>query len=488
MMRFSTRFKKFTFALVAVLALGVVISLDQSIFAQRPIAEPTVAERQGPEVAAAKRDFGDFSVAFRNLARQALPSIVSIDAMSWPTKTCEGPMLRHSVGSGFVIDPNGMILTSSQLVFGADRVRVRLRDGSEFLANSVRMDPRSNVAVVEISPIANLPALPLGNSDAMQVGDWVMALGRTSRLTPTTATGTINSVVPGPGVSRSEDFFETSAAQTLGGGGGPILNLNGEVVGIQTSSHSNWDEELERTGLVVPSNLVKWSSRQLIDNGFVNRGFFGVQTQPLSPALARQFNAPFGQGALVNRVLPNSAAAEAQIRPGDVITKIDGNPVIDSRHLQTVSEHLIPGKSYPVEIIRDGEKMNLNVTSGKVPDQMNLTPRPQRLDRAPALKPKPSSFADLGMGVKDVTADQIRQAGYREDVRGVMVESIQPNSPAAAAGLQKGMIIERIGKQNVTSVQEFNNAGSDVAINNGILLYVHTRQGPKFVAVGPDEF
>ncbi|MDB5392011.1 MAG: protease Do [Planctomycetaceae bacterium] len=485
-MQLLTRFKKLTFALMGVLALGVVVSLNQATLAQRPITGPTVAERQGPEVAPPKRDFGDMSIAFRNLARQALPSIVSVDAMSWPTRACQGPMSRHTLGSGFVVDPAGRILTSSQLVFGADRVRVRLRDGSEFMANSVRMDPRSNVAVLQISPIANLPALPLGNSDTMQVGDWVMALGRDSRLNPTSTTGTINSVVPGPGVSRGEDFFQTSAALNPGTGGGPLLNLNGQVVGINTSA-SHFDEELDRTGFAVPSNLVGWSSQQLMNNGVVNRGMLGVTTQPMSPSLARQFNAPLGEGALVNRVLPNSPAATAMLQPGDVITKVDGKTVVDSRHLQSVTEHLDPGKSYPVEIIRDGDKINLNVTAGKMPDQLNLTPRPQRVDPPNALNQKPSSFADLGLGVKEVTADQIRQAGYHPEVHGVMIDSVQPNSPAAAAGLQKGMVVERIGKTNVASVQEFNAAEKNISVNNGALLYVQTRQGPKFVSVGSDD-
>jgi serine protease Do len=486
-MQLLRRSNKLALCLVGILGLGLVMSANQVILAQRTIdIPPAVVEQRGAAMEPAKRDFGDVSVAFRNLARQALPSIVSIDAMFWPTRVCEGPMLKHSTGSGFVVDPAGRILTSSQLVFGADRVRVRLNNGSTFLANSVRMDPRTNVAVIEITPVGNLKALPMGDSNAMEIGDWVMALGRTSRLAPSAATGIINSVVPGPGVSRGEDFFQTNAALNVGSGGGPLLNLNGQVVGITTSA-AGWDEELDRPGLAVPSNLARWSSRQMIDNGIVVRGMLGVTTQPMNSRMARQFNAPLGEGALVNSVLPNSAAATAGFKPGDVITRIDGVPVQDSRHLQSMTEQLTPGKTYPFEIIRDGNKSNVDVAMTKLPEQLNLTPRPQRIDPPAVLRQKPSSFADLGLGVKAVTADELRLAGYRPDVNGIMIDNVQPKSPAAFAGLQKGMVIERIGKQNVASVQDFNSTEKDIAVNNGVLLYVQTRQGPKFVTVGPEE-
>jgi serine protease Do len=383
-----------------------------------------------------------------------------------------------------VVGANGAILTTSQLVFGADRVRVRLRDGTEYFASSVRMDPRSNVAVVQISPVGRLPALPLGDSDSMQVGDWVMALGRTSQLAPSAETGIVNGVGPGPGVSRAEDFFQTGTMGNLAGHGAPLLNLNGQVVGINASA-SNWDEELNPRGLAVPSNLVNWASRQLMDTGAVNRGFLGVTSQAMSPLMAKQFHVPVGEGALVSRVLPNSAAADAKIQAGDVITKIDGKPVLDSRHLHSLTERLDPGKTYPVEIIRDGQRINLNAKAGKLPGQTNSSPRPRRGDTG--LNQQPKTFADLGLGVKDATPEQIRQAGIGEGVRGVMIDSVQPNSPAAIAGLQKGMIVERIGNQIVPSVQEFNSTEKNIAANNGAVLYVHTRQGPKFVAVGPDE-
>jgi serine protease Do len=370
------------------------------------------------------------------------------------------------------------------LVFGADRVKVRLRDGSKYFASSVRMDPRSNVAVVQISPVGRLAALPMGDSDSMQVGDWVMALGRTSQLTPSAEIGIVNAMVPGPGISRGEDFFQTSAIGNLGGNGGPLLNLNGQVVGINSSA-SRWDEELNPGGLAAPSNLVNWSSRQLIDNGVVNRGFLGVTSQPMTPLMAKHFHVPLGEGALVNRVIADSAAADAKIKAGDIITRIDGKPVIDSRHLQSVTERLDPGKTYPVEIIRDGQRIILNVKAGKMPDQMNLTPRSRRAGAG--LNERPKSFADLGLVVKEATPEQIRQARFGDGIHGVMIDSVQPNSAAAIAGLQKGMIVERIGNKNVTSVQEFNTTEKDIAANNGVVVYVQTRQGPKFVAVGPDD-
>jgi len=479
-------------ALVGILLLTCILAIRPEIMAQRdPVlvndADLRDRERRGAEMAPAMRDFGDLSVAFRNLAHRALPSVVSIDAISRPTRRCEGPLWRHTFGSGFIIDSNGIILTSSELVFGADHVKVRLRDGSEFMASSVRLDPRSNVAVVEISPVANLPALPLGGSDAMQVGDWVLSLGRNSRTNPIAASGIINAVVPGPGPSRNEDFFQTEAAMTVTGRGGPLLNLNGQVVGINTAV-SHWDELFDRTDLAVPSNLAKWSSRQLIDNGIVTRGFLGVNTQPMNAQMAKQFGAPLGQGALVRSVISGSEAAEAKLKPGDVITKIGGDPIIDPRHLQTVTEHLTIGKSYPVEIIRDGERVNLMVTAGKMSDQMSLVPRPQRVDPTLTNHPAPANFADLGLEVKELTPELIQQFGLQAGIQGVMINTVHANTPAAAAGLQSGMVIEKVDKKAVTTLSDFKATEADIAANHGALLYIHTRQGARFVSVGPDEY
>lgn len=472
-------------ALSSLLALlGIVVMTEASV-AQRSIGEPPPAERRGPEVAPAQREFGDFSVAFRNLARHALPSIVSIDAISHPTRRCEGPLARRVVGSGFVIAPSGQVLTTSELVFGAERVVVRTHDGSEFVASSVRADPRTNTAVIEISPLAPLPALPLGDSDAMQVGDWVLALGRSSRLTPLAHAGILNGIVPGPGAARGEDFLLTDAALNVGGG--PILNLAGEVVGI-TSTVSEWNENLDRRGVAAPSNLVRWSSRQLIDHGIVHRGYLGVHTQPLNRELARQFNIPRGEGALISGVHPDSPAADAMLQPGDVITRLDGRPIMDARHLTSVVEHLDAGKTYPLQIIRNGESSDVQITVGKLPDHLQLTPRVPRTDAAGAAQIRAGSYADLGLAVHEATPEAVRQSGYRDPVRGVLIDSVQPGSPAAAAGLQKGMVIERVGRTPVSSAADFSATETGLAAGNGVLLYIHTPRGPRFVVIGGDDF
>lgn len=485
---------------LGLMAVTAALFSDQPSMAQRPvvverqpaaiqpvISDRTLPEKRGPEVAPARTDFGDVSIAFRNLARHALPSVVSIEALTRPTRRCEAVGFTHTLGSGFIIDPAGVIVTSSSLVFGAERVRVRLSDGTAYLASNVRVDPRTNVAVLEIGPVAGLPALPLADSDTMQVGDWVMALGRNSRLLPTASEGIVNAVVPGPGVARNEDFFQTNASLGMGSGGGPLLNLNGQVVGISTTV-SSWDEPFDRMGLAVPSNLVNWASRQLIDHGVVTRAYLGVGTQPLTPRLARQFNAPLSEGALVNRILPDSTAGAAGVQPGDVIVTVNGRRIIDSRHLQTVVEHLEIGKTYPLEVIRNGERRTIDVTVGKMPEPLNQKVGVQTLNTAPLVTLKAGSYADLGLGVKATTPELIQQAGFRAPVHGVLIESVTPGSPAAVAGLQRGMVIEKVGQRDITNVADFNASETDIAVNNGVLLYVHTAQGPKFVTVGPEEF
>lgn len=471
------------FAIVLSLNSGLV---SNAVLAQRPLPRPIVDQRRDLDVGPGLRDYGDLSVSFRNLARQALPSLVAIDVLNRPQRRCEGSHYRHLSGTGFIIDPAGYILTQGQLVDGADRVRVRMSDGSEIFATSVRFDPRSNIAVLEIPAIA-LPALPIADSDLMQAGDWVAAVGQSPRLTPTVAQGIINAVVTGPGISRGEDFFQMGIAPNLGSPGSPILNLNGQVVGIQSNGVSG-DDPFDPAGLAVPSNLLNWASRQLITDGFVTRGYLGITAQPITARLSRQFNVPLGEGALVNRVVPDSPAAVAKLVPGDIITTIDGRPVLDARHLTSLSERLLPGKTYPIGILRNGVRSTVQIVPAKMPDLLNQTRTLRRLNAAPDVTRNPDSFNDLGLSVREVTPAETTLTEATAVPRGVVIDTVAPGSPAAIAGLQEGMIIQKVGADNVNNVNEFKATEASISENHGALLYVQTRKGPKFVTVGPDDF
>ena len=238
-----------------------------------------------------------------------------------------------SVGSGVIIDPSGIILTNNHVVDGGGKIIVRLHDGREFDAIDVKTDPKTDLAIVRIKGAGTLPAAKLGNSDDMQVGDWVLALGDPFGLEGTVTAGIVSAKGRGLGITARENFIQTDAAINPGNSGGPLVNLDGEVVGINTAIASQTGG-YQGVGFAVPSNLAKWVSEQLIANGTVRRAYLGVGIQPVTQELAKQFGVQGQQGVRGRRRAADTPAAAAGVKPGDVIVEFAGKPVANPQELQ----------------------------------------------------------------------------------------------------------------------------------------------------------
>ncbi|MGQ0634843.1 MAG: Do family serine endopeptidase [Planctomycetaceae bacterium] len=458
------------------------------------------------------------SDAFRHAAKSALPGVVSITTSSRaslvrgqgePEQLDElfGEMFRNDprlkdlfrrgvprqsprtqgMGSGFIFDPSGVILTANHVVAGATQVKVKLNDGREYIATDVKTDPNTDVAIVRIQAEDKLPTVKLGNSDALEVGDWVLAIGSPFGLDATVTAGIISAKGRGAQLANREDFLQTDAAINPGNSGGPLINLRGEVVGINTAI-STRSGGYDGVGFAVPINMAHWVSDQLVEKGEVSRAYIGVGIQPVADDLARQIGVPVGKGALVTQVMPGSPAEAARLEAGDLVLKFDGKDVHGTRDLQGIVERLKPGHSYPMLILRDGKEITVNVQVKEMPRDYALASNTLVPNR-PTETPKTDSFSEIGLEIEAVRPEVLKQLGFKDEkeekTEGVLITSVKEDSPAAetAPPLREGMVIQKVGSQWVKSPEEFRQAIKGASVKDGILLLVKTPRTSQFVVV-----
>ncbi|MCA9079380.1 MAG: Do family serine endopeptidase [Planctomycetaceae bacterium] len=461
----------------------------------------------------------DLSTAFRVVSEHALPSVVSITAQTEAKEVAveggggqqlspleeqmfrqffgndpqferffggEGGMRRQvprqeGAGSGFIVDASGIILTNSHVVEGADRVTVQLQDGREIDAESWHFDPRTDVAVVRIKIDEPLPAITLGDSDPMQVGDWVLALGNPFSVGTTVTAGIISAVGRGPGINERENYLQTDAAVNPGNSGGPLVNLNGDVVGINTAI-STRSGGYDGISFAIPSNMVRWVADQLIEKGRVERSYLGVKLQPMSAEIRRQLGVDSTLGALVNEVFPDTPAAKAGLEVGDVILKFENADVADQADLVSQVEQSAPGKSYRLTVLRAGQTKIVPVTLESMPS--DYTPAMQRLNaESKAADPEQTELGKLGIEVSGLTPELAQRLGVDEETTGVVVRGVKPGSPADRSGLIPGDIIQRVGTESVNSVDEFGKVVESADLGKGLLMYLRRGNGNAFVVV-----
>ena len=504
-------------ALACLVSLGGGVLVSQNLLADKqPTVVPTT-KITTPEPQDAREGIDsarDLSAAFRKVAKSALPSIVSIETVGKAAQVKgldldsfgEGSpfgdffkndprfkeMLKqrspqqaprsHGMGSGFIIDADGIVLTNNHVVSGAESVKVKLSDGREFVGKDIRTDPRSDLAVVRFDAPKGLKPLVLGNSDQAEIGDWVLAVGSPFGLDLTVTAGIISAKGRGVGINEREDFLQTDAAINPGNSGGPLLNLDGEVIGINTAISSR-SGGYDGVGFAIPVNMVHWVSRQLVEKGSVSRGYLGVGIQPVDSQLAEQFNVSVNHGAIVTQVMPNSPAAEAKLQPGDVIVNLNGKAVETPRNLQGIVEQLDLGKAYPLHVLRDGKTVELSIKVVEMPKDFTVPASLQKEEQSSA--PKTESFDELGLEVQDLNADLAKQLGFAEDVQGVVISSVKDDSPAANSGLRTGMVVEKVASKKVTTAAEFRDALKGVSVEKGVLLLIRSTQGTQFVVVKP---
>jgi len=389
-----------------------------------------------------------------------------------------GPMPRGGgMGSGVVISDKGLVLTNNHVVEGGGEVTVRLWDGREYTATDVWTDPHTDIAVVKIEG-DNLTAAKIGNSDMVEIGDWVLALGQPFGLESTVTAGIISAKHRGIGITSRENFLQTDAAINPGNSGGPLVNLDGEVIGINTaiSSRSGGNVGI---GFAVPINLARWVADQLSDGGVVHRAFLGVGIQPVTANLAKQFNVKPREGVLVTDVFDDTPAAQAGLKSGDVIVTYDGMSVSTPQELQVAVERSEIGKPHPLTIVRNGKRQELELVPREQPSDYGLAAR------NPQTAPERESVRDehLGMQFSELTADIAQRLGV-DGAEGVVITNVDRDSPADRAGLEVGMVVAEVDRQPVKDVAQMKSL-LEKADDDGVLMLVRSSAGSRFVLLKP---
>jgi serine protease Do len=368
---------------------------------------------------------------------------------------------RRGTGSGFVVRKDGVILTNNHVVDGAREITVKLADGREYPAKVMGRDPKTDLAVLKIDA-KNLPVVRLGDSDALKVGDWVVAIGNPFGLENTVTAGIVSAKGRSIGDGPYDQFIQTDAPINPGNSGGPLFDENGNVVGINTAIYSQSGGSIG-IGFAIPIDMAKQVVPQLEADGHVTRGWLGVAIQELTPDLAASLGAPDAHGALVAQVTPGSPAASAGIRTGDVITRFDGRPVPDEAALPALVAETPIGKRVTVDVLRDGESKHLDVRIAK------LQEHEARTAATPAK-------ARWGLALRDLTPAERAQRGIAAG-HGVLVVGVEPGSPAAEANLRPGDVVLQVNRKPVGSAAELRREADGVAEGKGLVLLVRPADG-----------
>jgi len=350
------------------------------------------------------------------------------------------PHKREGAGSGFVISKEGYIVTNNHVVEGMDEILVAFTDGSEHVATVIGRDPKTDIALIKVEPGDYLHPIALGNSDAIRPGDWVVAIGNPFGLEHTVTAGIVSAKHRRDVIGGSyDDFIQTDAAINPGNSGGPLINLAGEVIGINTAINPR----ANTIGFTVPINMAKLILPQLRSKGSVTRGWLGVVIQGITPELAESFELKNQEGALVSKVLPDGPAATAGIERGDVIVEFDGTAIAEWRDLPRVVAETAVDQPVDVIVIRNGNRKKFDVKVGALEE-----PR-----LAGVTEPEVSSPAVYGLRAQNLTPEIAQQLGLT-DTRGVVVTEIEPGSPADVAGLRRGDVIVEVNRKEIADLAE----------------------------------
>lgn len=390
-----------------------------------------------------------------------------------PFHTPEMPR-QHGFGSGFFIDAQGVIVTNHHVVDGADEVLVELRDGRKFTSKEIKSDPKTDLAIIRVHAQEPLPYLKFGDSSKMEIGDRVLAVGAPFGLTGTVTHGIVSAKGRNLHMNMYEDFLQTDAAINPGNSGGPLVNLRGEAIGVNSAikSHSGgW----QGVGLAIASNMARDVTTQLLKDGTVHRGYLGVSIKDLDPEVAARLGLDHRKGVLVAKVHEGSPAAKAGVKDGDVITTLAGKPVTNGRELRNAVTGLTLNQPVSLTVLRDGERKDMNVTVAEQPSEFGV--RNELARQEPKTEKESDELDNLGVQVAELTPELAKQLAFKEDTKGVVITQVQPDSPAADAGLHRGWLLVKVDKQLVSDVAAVRQALAKASSEKGVLLQVYTPEG-----------
>jgi serine protease Do len=444
---------------VTCLVLSIIggIVAGQKLSGQPPVAVPPNPENL-PQL---PRDWMSFSP----VVKRVLPAVVCLEGKG-KTNRAKLDDIDPGFGSGFIVDASGIVVTNYHVVRDTTVVEITLQDGRKFTSKDIRRDPKADLAVIKLESKDPLPFLEFGDSAAMEVGDRVLAVGAPFGLTGSVTSGIVS------GKSRNnlnlnlyEDFIQTDAAVNPGNSGGPLVNMEGKVVGL-TAAIKTRSGGFQGVGLAVSSKLAKAVTDQLVKSGFVRRPYIGVSVVELDEATAAQLKTKVGSGVLVSEVSKPSPAARANLGVGDVITTVNGQPVTTIREMQKAILGLPIGQVADILVVRKGQLFLTKVTAEDQPDNLIPASGPG-MAAAPAI-----NYDALGLSVADLTQEMATKLGLPKTAQGVVVSGVTGTGLAAQSGLNRGMIIVQVDKTPVASPDAFRRAVEQANREKGAVLHV----------------
>jgi serine protease Do len=376
---------------------------------------------------------------------------------------------QRSLGSGVIIDPQkGYILTNNHVIAGADEITVRLDDGKEYSAEVVGRDPKTDLALIKTKVALDVEVgAPLGDSDKIEIGEWVMAIGNPFGLERTVTVGILSAKGRVIGAGPYDDFLQTDAAINPGNSGGPLFNMKGEVIGINTAIVASG----QGIGFAIPINMAKELLPQL-EKGRVTRGWLGVSIQEVTEDIAKSFKLKESKGALVAEVMEDTPAQQGGLERGDIIISFAGKEVETPNELQRIVAATLPNKRVKVEVIRDGKAKTLTVKVGTMPDEITETEK--------------AITTDLGLTVQTLTPDLAEQFNWSRDEKGVLITGVDPSGVGAEAGLRRGDLIKEIDRQNVGSTEDYRNILEKVKKGESVLFLIKRGTRTFYITLTPE--
>lgn len=480
--------------LVLVLGAILITAVGGTLVPQMGSADPAKpVDRLTPEQREAVRSLQLISDGFAAVAEMIIPSVVTISSEKL-VQPAEHPMTndpffrrffgdlpqarpfkQHGLGSGVIVDETGYILTNNHVVRGADDLTVILSDGRRLSAKVVGTDARTDLAVLKVEE-AGLPAMSIGNSDELRIGEWVLAVGSpfSENLQATVTTGIVSAVGrSGMNLNEYEDFIQTDAAINPGNSGGALVNLDGELVGINSAIASRTGGS-NGIGFAIPTNLATDIMADLIEKGRVTRGWLGVGIQDVDQNLALAMDLESASGVLITSVLPDGPASEAGLEQGDVIVRYDEQPIRDGAALRLAVARTDPGRRVEVVVVRDGRERAFRV---KIAEREEATAE-QTIHE--------SQRQDLGLGIEALTPGLARRFQI-EATEGLVVTTVSPAGPADEAGVQVGDVIREVNRRPVRSPREYVDALESSPEGKPVLFLMERRGNTYFVALHPDD-
>jgi serine protease Do len=486
----ARRFVVVTVCLVATVAflIGLIVAGSLTPAPAQSATKPGVAALRPSNVATG----GSAAVSFADVAEQLNPAVVNIDATSRasvrsraragtpplpdspdpfgraPERERQGP--RRGTGTGFIIDPDGYILTNHHVIEGADRVTVRLADGRSLRAERIGSDPDTDIALIKVSSPRQLPHAVLGDSDALRVGEWVLAIGNPLAYEHTVTVGVVSFIGRKLFDSSLDRYIQTDAAINFGNSGGPLINARGEVIGINAAISSR----ASNIGFAVPINQASLILPQLRELGRVSRGYIGVALRDVDPDLQRSLGLSSSSGALVQDVTPGSPGARAGLRPYDLIVAVDGKAVVRNDELIQLVSARQPGTSATLQIVRDGRALNVAV---KLAERPVRDPEPDEI--VESARPTSRTGSVLGMLVREIDVELASRFNLPKDLQGVVVSRVDPMGPAFDADIERGNILLEINRQPVHSIDDFRRLTANTRSGEVLALYLFKPEGPR---------